>query len=64
MHINKGGTIKNIMEDANQLLEKIERIRNEMMQLALQKGFQDKEVIGLSQELDKLLNKYNRLKRS
>lgn len=63
MYINKGGAYGTIMEDANQLLDKIEKIRDEMMQLALQKGFQDKEVIVLSQQLDKLLNKYNRLKR-
>lgn len=51
------------MSDTNQLLDKIENIRAEMMQVALQKGFQDQEVIALSQELDQLLNEYEAKKR-
>lgn len=50
------------MADVNELLLKIEKTREQMMQAALQKGFQHEEVISLSQELDKLLNTYETLK--
>lgn len=47
------------MKDINRLLNRIEKTRAYMMQTALEKGFQDKEVISLSQELDQLLNEYD-----
>lgn len=58
----KGGRHLLIMEDANKLLHKIEKTREQMMHKALQKGFQHEEVIALSQKLDQLLNEYEILK--
>ncbi|HLR14668.1 MAG TPA: aspartyl-phosphate phosphatase Spo0E family protein [Bacillota bacterium] len=61
--VNKGGCHLFIMEDENKLLHKIEKTREQMMLKARQKGFQHEEVISLSQKLDKLLNKFETLKK-
>lgn len=39
----------------------IKEKKNEMIQLGMRKGLQNEETIYCSQELDKLLNDYNRL---
>lgn len=39
----------------------IKEKKNEMIQLGMTKGLQNEETISCSQELDKLLNDYNRL---
>ncbi|GGC79724.1 hypothetical protein GCM10007216_07770 [Thalassobacillus devorans] len=44
---------------AEQLLEKIERLRNKMARVALAKGFSSPESVRISQELDELLNIYD-----
>ncbi|WP_226034554.1 aspartyl-phosphate phosphatase Spo0E family protein [Aquibacillus saliphilus] len=44
------------------LLLRIEFLRNKMTEVALQKGFTSPESITLSQELDKLLNLYEKNK--
>ncbi|ETT54334.1 hypothetical protein BSK66_25090 [Paenibacillus odorifer] len=44
----------------NELREKIEAVRAELNTLAKQVGAMEKEVYLKSQELDELLNKYNR----
>lgn len=43
------------------LLELIEQKRTEMIQIAMLHGFTSSIAIAFSQELDKLLNEYNRL---
>lgn len=47
----------------NQILGKIEELRNELELLLNDKGIGDKEIIDASRELDSLLNEYNRLLR-
>jgi len=47
---------------SEKLLEHIEVLRNKMMTVAIEKGFTSKESIKLSQELDRMLNRYNRKK--
>ncbi|WP_164669207.1 aspartyl-phosphate phosphatase Spo0E family protein [Virgibacillus doumboii] len=46
------------------LLEQIEFLRKQMSDVALKKGFTSIESISLSQELDRLLNQYNDMKRT
>lgn len=46
------------MGPTNNLLNRIEFLRQKMTEVALNKGFTDKESIEISQELDKLLNDY------
>lgn len=46
----------------NQLLLRIESQRNKMTEVALDKGFTNEESIAISQELDQLLNVYEKLK--
>ncbi|QTM99251.1 Spo0E family sporulation regulatory protein-aspartic acid phosphatase [Sediminibacillus dalangtanensis] len=50
------------MENSQSLLEKIEYLRNKMTKVALRKGFTSNESISLSQELDHLLNTYEKSK--
>lgn len=40
------------------LLESIEALRKSMIELGMEKGLRDPEVIALSEELDALINKY------
>ena len=44
-----------------QLVEAISQKRDEMIKIGMAKGLLSEETINCSQELDKLLNKYNRL---
>ena len=46
---------------SNELLDKIERKRYEMVTLGLTSSFADERVIQLSTKLDKLLNTYHTL---
>lgn len=48
------------MRGVNELREKIEAVRAELNTLAKQVGAMAKEVLLKSQELDELLNEYNR----
>ena len=45
------------------IYQKIEELRDLMVTLAEEKGKSDDRVIEISQELDKLLNKYEQLKK-
>ncbi|AUJ26852.1 MULTISPECIES: aspartyl-phosphate phosphatase Spo0E family protein [Virgibacillus] len=47
------------MNTTDELLKRIEYLRYRMTEVALEKGFTNLEAIELSQELDKLLNKYD-----
>ncbi|ASN05928.1 aspartyl-phosphate phosphatase Spo0E family protein [Virgibacillus necropolis] len=51
------------MSTIEQLLKRIEFLRNEMTKVALKKGFTSRESIMISQELDKLLNLYDSIQR-
>lgn len=42
------------------LQRKIEMLRLEMTEIAFEKGFSDQEAVKISQELDMLLNEYNK----
>ena len=44
-----------------ELIISIEKLRREIIEMAAKKGFLHKEVQHKSQELDKLLNKYNNI---
>jgi hypothetical protein len=46
------------MCSADQLLAQIEQLRKKMIQVALENGFTNKDSIAISQELDKLLTRY------
>lgn len=46
----------------DQLLKRIEFLRNKMTVVAMEKGFTDYESIAISQELDRLLNLYENKK--
>lgn len=46
------------MCSSDQLLAKIEQLRKEMIQVAMENGFTDKDSIAISQELDILLTRY------
>lgn len=52
------------MDKINNVLDRIEFLRNEMTKVALKKGFTSKESIVISQELDKLLNLYDQVQRN
>ncbi|WP_081704527.1 MULTISPECIES: aspartyl-phosphate phosphatase Spo0E family protein [Sediminibacillus] len=52
------------MDNSQSLLEKIEYLRNKMTSVALRKGFTSNESISLSQELDHLLNTYEKSKKN
>lgn len=54
-----GGNLLIEMSKIDNLLERIEFLRNKMTEVAFKKGFTSKESIILSQELDKLLNRYD-----
>ena len=45
-----------------QLINRIEELRKEMTDVALKKGINSAESISLSQELDALLNEYEKFK--
>jgi hypothetical protein len=49
----KAGTV--VYED---IIQKIEEIRKELMDLGMEKGLQDPQVIKKSQILDELINQY------
>jgi hypothetical protein len=40
------------------IIEKIEKVRQELAHLGIEKGFQDPQVIKASQMLDELINQY------
>lgn len=46
---------------ADSLLKAIEELREEMHQVAMDKGFADPKVLTISQNLDEKLNQYNRI---
>ncbi|MBM7598763.1 stage 0 sporulation regulatory protein [Virgibacillus halotolerans] len=48
----------------DELLVRIESQRNKMTEVALDKGFTSAESIAISQELDRLLNLYEKAKES
>lgn len=48
---------------STQLINKIEELRREMTDVALKKGINSAESISLSQELDELLNEFEKFKR-
>jgi len=50
--------------ELNQLKRQLEEKRHEMHQLGKAKGIGGQEVLEVSQELDQLLNKYDRLLRT
>ena len=52
------------MYDTDKLLKEIERLRNTMSSVALKQGITSLESIALSQELDRLLNIYEQLKKN
>ncbi|WP_106497791.1 aspartyl-phosphate phosphatase Spo0E family protein [Lentibacillus sp. Marseille-P4043] len=52
------------MGNTEKLLEQIEFLRNQMTEIAFQKGFTSLESITISQELDKLLNLYEQQKQT
>jgi len=47
--------------DEEKLLQAIENLRAEMKKNVVEKGTIDKEIVKMSQKLDKLLNDYQRL---
>lgn len=51
------------MSTIDNLLERIEFLRNEMTKVAFKKGFTSQESINMSQELDKLLNLYDNVQK-
>ena len=53
--------IRRNYHERNQLIISIEKLRREIIEMAAKKGFLHKEVQHKSQELDKLLNKYNNI---
>ncbi|WP_404452430.1 aspartyl-phosphate phosphatase Spo0E family protein [Virgibacillus necropolis] len=52
------------MSTIDNVLERIEFLRNEMTKVAFKKGFTSQESIIISQELDKLLNLYDSVYRN
>ncbi len=44
--------------ELEEILEKMEKLRKELEELALAKGIEDREVLALSRMLDVLLNRY------
>lgn len=51
-----------ILCDTDKLLKEIEKLRNKMSSVALTQGITSLESIALSQELDRLLNIYEKVK--
>lgn len=51
----------NITMNPDELLVKIEHLRNKMIELGLASTFIDDRVVQISDQLDQLLNKYHRL---
>ncbi|MCJ7840006.1 aspartyl-phosphate phosphatase Spo0E family protein [Lederbergia sp. NSJ-179] len=49
------------MRNKSDLLNKIEDYRQQMIELSLSSSFMDERVIHISDQLDKLLNKYHAL---
>lgn len=45
------------------IIQRIENARKELVELGMEKGFQDPQVIKKSQMLDELINQYNRVPR-
>ncbi|MEC5426040.1 aspartyl-phosphate phosphatase Spo0E family protein [Virgibacillus sp. C22-A2] len=52
------------MSAPENLLKRIEFLRNKMTVVALEKGFTNLESVAISQELDRLLNLYESIKRN
>jgi stage 0 sporulation regulatory protein len=52
------------MYDTDKLLKEIETLRKTMSSVALKQGITSLESIALSQELDRLLNMYEELKKN
>ncbi|MBR3120030.1 aspartyl-phosphate phosphatase Spo0E family protein [Oceanobacillus profundus] len=50
------------MESTENILSRIEFLRKKMTDVALKKGFTDNESVYISQELDRLLNLYEKVK--
>ncbi|RKQ37329.1 aspartyl-phosphate phosphatase Spo0E family protein [Oceanobacillus halophilus] len=50
------------MNSSHNLLIKIEYLRKKMTKVALSKGYTDLESVAISQELDRLLNLYEKTK--
>ncbi|HAM81284.1 Spo0E family sporulation regulatory protein-aspartic acid phosphatase [Ornithinibacillus bavariensis] len=50
------------MHETDKLLKQIERLREQMSSVALSQGITSLESIALSQELDRLLNMYEKLR--
>lgn len=50
------------MKDTEQILKEIEELREQMIHVALRKGFQNNESIAISQKLDQLLNEYEKIR--
>lgn len=48
---------------ADKLLKRIEFLRKQMTNIAMQEGFSSKESVEVSQELDKMLNQYNKIRK-
>lgn len=46
---------------ADKLLNHIELLRKRMTDIAMQEGLSSKESVEISQELDKMLNRYNEI---
>ncbi|WP_309245720.1 aspartyl-phosphate phosphatase Spo0E family protein [Virgibacillus pantothenticus] len=61
--LDQGGNSLAIMKTTDDLLKRIEYLRQRMTEVALEKGFTNLEAIELSQELDQLLNLYETQKR-
>jgi stage 0 sporulation regulatory protein len=51
-----------IMYTLENILNRIEFLRNKMTEVAMNKGFTNSESVHISQELDKLLNLYDEVK--
>ncbi|GAQ18758.1 spo0E like sporulation regulatory protein [Oceanobacillus picturae] len=47
----------------DKLLKRIEFLRKKMTEVALEKGFTNLESVAISQELDRLLNLYDNMKK-
>lgn len=48
------------MNDIKRLQDKIEKLRQKMSSIALEKGISNEKTIAISQELDKLITNYQR----
>ncbi|MEN6327096.1 MAG: aspartyl-phosphate phosphatase Spo0E family protein [Syntrophomonas sp.] len=43
------------------IMQRVENMRRELIEIGISHGFQDPQVISLSQQLDELINQYYRL---